>query len=333
MKTLAALLFPLIFLTSCDNSGADSYRTDRGQTWGTFYNITYRSDTDLSDSIRAVMASVDSSLSVFNASSLLARINRGETAVADSLFAEVFTESQRISALSGGRFDPTVMPLVELWGFGPASTDTEPTRQQIDSALLSVGIGRCSLDPATLTLKRPSAATTFDFSAIAKGYGCDLVARMLRRNGCTDYLIEIGGEIALSGLNPQGEEWRVQIDAPVESKTDMAHNRAAMISITGCGIASSGNYRNYRDTGSGKRIGHTISPLTGLPVASELLAVTVIAPTTMTADALATACMAMPRSEATAMIESLDSVEALFIAPGSGATYSISTTSGFPAIW
>ncbi len=332
-STIAILLTLLLAATACTRPAADGYRTARGQTWGTFYNITYRSDTDLADSIQATMAQIDASLSTFNATSLVSRINRGETAVADTLFAEVFAESQRISKLSAGMFDPTVMPLVNLWGFGPAEAGSEPTEAQIDSALATVGIGRCRLDSATMTVERPTPATTFDFSAIAKGYGCDRVARMLRRNGCTDYLVEIGGEITLSGVNPQGEQWRVQIDAPVESKSDPSHTRAAMISATDCGIASSGNYRNYRDTDSGTRIGHTISPLTGRPAASQLLAVTVIAPTTMKADALATACMAMPRADAAAMIESIDGVEALFIAPGRNGAYSMSTTAGFPQIW
>lgn len=328
MRRLLAILLPAaLLLGACSRS--ETYRTASGTTWGTLYNITYRSSTDLTDSITAVMQTVDNSLSAFNQESALWRVNHGDTLACDSMMRRVIACARRVTGLSGGCYDPTVMPLVNLWGFGPeGQVDHEPSQEQIDSALVAVGFAGCRINPdGSIHLKHPR--TQLDFSSVAKGLGCDLVAEMLRRNGVTDYMVEIGGEMALSGSNPHGEPWHVQIDAPVDGPV---HHRAAIAALTDCGVASSGNYRNYRDTGSG-RVGHTISPLTGHPADCELLAVTVKAPDCMTADALATACMAMPLDSARAMIASLGDVEALYILPGpSAGAYKIVATPGFPLV-
>lgn len=336
MPLLTVITISVIFGSCTPRS--ERYRFASGSTWGTFYNITYRSDRDLHDSIRAVMAQVDSSLSMFNPRSVVSAVNARRTSEVDHLFADVFTQSVRVNRLSHGAFDPTVAPLVNIWGFGSKGDVTAPpTAARIDSLLRGVGIHRCTLDTAAsgvIRVSMPSATTAFDFSAIAKGYGCDLVARMLRRNGCSDYLVEIGGEVALSGTNDRGEKWRLQIDAPVENRAG-EHRRAAMVQLTGCGVASSGNYRNYRSDSSGTRYGHTISPVTGRPYRTELLAVTVIAPTTMEADALATAAMSMTVDEAREMIDSLPSAEALFItAPSQAASghFTLRHTKGFPRL-
>lgn len=313
-------------ITGCD--GMASYRKCEGAVWATSYHITYRSDRNLDDSIMSVMRMVENSLSPFSDSSLVSRINRGETDVADSLFCRVFLVSQDINRRSGGVFDPTVAPLVNLWGFGYRNNGGEPTAAQIDSARALVGIQQCHLN-GNRVVKR-GVLTEFDFSAITKGYGCDIIGEMLQRNGCSDFLIEIGGEVVASGSNLQGEKWRIMVDAPVESDTAVVHSRLAVIAVTDCGVATSGNYRNYRNTGSGK-VWHTISPLTGYPARSETLSATVVAKDAMTADALATACMAMPVDSALAMIKTMPGTEALIVT-ASGSGYSLHTTPGFPEL-
>lgn len=321
MKKLTFLIeVTAILFTSC--SGGPRYRKASGKTWGTFYHITYKADRDLDDSIKAVMEAVDMSLSPFREGSVIDRINKGQSDDVDLMFTTVFNRSKDINRVSGGLFDPTVAPLVNLWGFGYKDGDKEPDDEAIAQALTLVGIESCSIVDGKIVKK--NKGTEFNFSAIAKGYGCDCVAAMLRRNGCIDYLVEIGGEIALSGYNRHGEKWHVQVDAPVEG---LVHKRAAVIHLTDCGVASSGNYRNYRETGEG-RVGHTISPKTGRPYATSLLGVTIIAPDCMTADGLATACMAMNLEDATKMIDSLPRVNALFITEGD----KMITTSGFPTL-
>ena len=154
--------------------------------------------------------------------------------------------------------------------------------------------------------------TSFNFSAVTKGFACDLIADMLQRNGATDLMVEIGGEIAIRGYNPEGKEWRIQIDAPVESQTPV-HTSAGMSRITDAGMATSGNYRNFHDTRRYGRIGHTIDPTTGMPIRTDVASATVIAPTAALADAWATACMTATADSAIAMIDRQPNVECLLV--------------------
>lgn len=301
------------------------YRSAEGAVWNTTFHITYLSDRDMRDSIITVMKRVETSLSPFDSGSLISRINSGEGMETDSLIVRILAESHRIHRLSGGAFDPTVAPLVNLWGFGYRPGDPEPSQMDIDSLLEFVGIDSCFIiDRGLMAKKRPS--TEFNFSAITKGYGCDLVGEMLERNGIKDYMVEIGGEIAMSGRNPRGEKWHIMVDAPVEGDSVPVHERLAVVELTDCGVATSGNYRNYRETAAGK-VWHTISPQTGRPALTDLLSATVIAPTCMTADALATSCMAMSGDSALRMIENIPGCEALLVT-----SEGVMTTRGFPVL-
>lgn len=329
-KSLPNIILSIILLylvsTSCSDS---SYRKCEGAIWATTYHITYKSNRVLDDSILSVLQRVEMSLSPFADNSLVTRINNNATDETDSLFRRIFSASQQISAQSRGAFDPTVAPLVNLWGFGYRNTGTEPDEASIDSALALVGILECHIDDSGCLHKRASH-TEFNFSAITKGYACDLVGEMLKRNGCNDYMVEIGGEVAISGVNPRGDKWRIMIDAPIESDTAVVHKRMAVIEISDCGVATSGNYRNFRTSAKGKSW-HTISPSTGRPAETATLSVTIIAPNTMLADAYATACMAMPTDSATKFISAIPDVEALLVTTDS-AGYVMLPTPGFPAI-
>lgn len=303
-----------------------------GAVWHTSYHITYCASRPLDDSILSALSDVDFSLSAFNPRSIVSSVNAGKPVKVDSLFCEVFECAGRINELSGGCFDPTVAPLVNLWGFGfEAAPASEPTQEMIDSVLPLVGMAGCRVTP-DMRVEKAHPLTRFDFSSIAKGYACDYVARMLRRNGCTDFMVEIGGEICLGGKSPKGKEWRIQIDAPEirDDGTDI-HSRMLTVNITDCGIATSGNYRNYRDTPSHGRVGHTISPLTGLPFISSTLSASIIAPDAVTADALATAVMAMPTEDALEMLGKLDDVAALLVTvdPDTG-KWTLIPTGDFP---
>lgn len=322
---------PLIYiifliLTSCN----ENYYNFSGYTWGTTYNITYKADRNLEDSITAAMRQIDSSLSMFNSSSTVAHINAGTDMHADSMLAEVLNLSRRIYRLSNGAFDPTVAPLVELWGFGSHKAVSAPDSAAVLAVLARVGLDKCHIVDGVVRMDADSMR--LDFSAIAKGYGVEQVGRLLRRNGCRDFMVEIGGEIAVSGLNPHGQPWRIQIDAPVaDSCGRILHDRLTVVELTDAAIATSGNYRNYRDLADGSRIGHTISTATGYPVATGTLSVSVIAPDCATADALATAAMALPYPRAHAMIDSLPNTEALFVTASSDGMR-IHATNGFPTL-
>lgn len=207
-RMLIYTLIPL--LTSCANRNYEN----SGAVWGTSYRIVYTADRELGDSIVSVMSDVENELSMFKTSSTVSRINHGEDIEVGTMFAEVFGLSQEISRMSGGAFDPTVGPLTELWGFGTKHTDSLalPSDSIIEVTLPLVGIRDCSIENNHVIKKHPQ--TTFDFSSIAKGYGVDAIAGMLERNGCNNYLVEIGGEVRTAGVNRNGKSWHIQIDAP-----------------------------------------------------------------------------------------------------------------------
>lgn len=295
---------------------AERWHTNEGSVWNTTFRITYEAKADLSDSIAAVMREVELSLSPFNPMSRISLVNRGESDKADSLILRVFEVSQAVCSISGGRFDPTVSPLVNLWGFGyegkrGAEDSSMPSPERIDSALALVGLRDCSIDDS-LNIVRKAPGTTFNFSAVTKGFGCDRVGEMLRRNGAENYMVEIGGELALAGCNPRGDKWHIQVDAPVEDR-GASHTPLLTIEVTDRGVASSGNYRNFRTDSTGKRLGHTIDPVSGMPFSGDVVAATVVAHDCATADALATACMASASAEAASAVEAIPGASALLV--------------------
>lgn len=329
ISTILTSIYGLFIFASCSDSN-QQYKIE-GVVWNTQYHITYMAPKTLDDSIQPVLRKVELSLSPFCPNSLITRINNGEDVEVDSMLATVFETSKQVNQWSGGAFDPSVSPLINLWGFGYKNYGTPPTQSQIDSALMFVGIDSCFIVDNRIKKKHPR--TEFNFSAITKGYGCDMTASMMRRNGCNDFMIEIGGDMAIAGKNPQGKPWRVMIDAPIDNDTSITHSSAAIIEVSDCGIATSGNYRNFRKDKNGKKTGHTINPKTGHPVITSTLSATVIASNAMMADALATACMAMPHSEALKMIEAIPSTSAMLITADSiSGQWNIATTSQFPRV-
>ena len=261
--------------------------------WNTLYHISFNGPEELKDSVLPVLNELNASLSVFDEGSLVSRLNRSDSIVADRHLVKVYCKSKEINKISRGMFDPTVSPLIDAWGFGIGHTPSADTLA-IDSILQFVGIYKTS--SAGEIIYKKDKRIRFNFSAIAKGYGCDQVGEMFRRNGVEDYMVEIGGEIALSGKSPSGNDWKISIDAPVEG-VNPGQESALVISVTDVGIATSGNYRNFRRE-NGVTLGHTISPLNGRPFISEILSTTVVASNSMEADALATACMASAEKEA-----------------------------------
>ena len=293
--SIGLLLFSTGFLTSCQN---EAYQSCEGGVWNTLYHITYKGPKELADSVTKELETIGKSLNVFDTTSLVAKLNRQQGILADEHLYAVYEGSRKINKISRGRFDPTLSPLITAWGFGIGHAATADTTAN-DSILHFVGIDKTHLEGNEIV--KEDIRTQFNFSAIAKGYGCDAIGRMFRRNGVEDYLVEIGGEISLSGVSPQGGLWKISIDAPTEDENP-EHASAIVIALTDKGIATSGNYRNYRIE-NGAKLAHTISAVTGRPYISEILSATVIAGNCMEADALATACMASLPDEALLMLE------------------------------
>ncbi len=297
--TLLPGLFTLLFLlpmlfSACGGNNkksenqSDGYAKAEGMIWNTTYHLTFRGPESLADSALRVLEEVGRSLNVFDTTSLVSRVNRGNSVPVNTDFLRVYVMSKRVNKISGGAFDPTLGPLIAAWGFGPGHKATADTART-DSLLALCGIQKTRLSHYALVKENP--AISFNFSAIAKGFGCDRVAEMLTENGVKDYLVEIGGEIRAAGVSPSGGDWRVSVDRPVHGASADSRESACIVAFTDMGMATSGNYRNFHKDGS-RIYGHTISSKTGRPVQTDVISATVLASTAMEADALATAFMA-----------------------------------------
>lgn len=286
------------------------YQHSRGFVFGTTYSITYQCDSDLTYSIEAELKKVDSSLSPFNPQSVISAVNRNEPVTVDGMFAEVFNMAEKISADTDGAFDITVAPLVNEWGFG-FKKGVEPTREVIDSLRSIIGYQKVSLT-ADKHIRKADPRIMLDCSAIAKGYGCDVVARLMRHLGVANFMIEIGGEIVTSGVNEKRLPWKIGVTKPTDDSLSVNQEIQTVLNVTDKAMATSGNYRNFYYKG-GKKYAHTIDPKTGYPVQHNILSSTVLASNCATADAYATSFMVMGLDKAKDVLKRHPELMAYFI--------------------
>ena len=265
------------------------YQHDKGQVFGTFYHITYQNDTSLNNDILAELAKVDSALSMFNDKSIISRINRGEDVKTNEMFDTVFNLAENIADNTNGAFDITVAPLVNAWGFG-FKTGNPPTKAAIDSLRSIVGYKKVALRNNRITKTDPRVM--LDCSAIAKGYGCDVVAHLLQRHGIENYMVEIGGEVVTHGISEKRLPWKIGVTKPTDDSLAVDKELQTVLNVKNMAMATSGNYRNFYYK-NGKKYAHTIDPKTGYPVQHNILSATVLAKHCAEADAYATSFMAM----------------------------------------
>jgi len=317
LLSLVAIVW--LFRQSNEEDAAQNQVTFSGQTMGTVYNIKY-----LDDEGRSFKNSIDSLLEVYNQSlnhylseSEISKFGKEDTFYFDlPYFYPVLKRSQEISAITGGAYDPTIAPLVDAWGFGPGGGEL-PDSLAVDSLLQLVDYTTIEFTKDYVSKTKPNVE--LNFSAIAKGYGVDVIADFLEEQGIENMMVEIGGEILCKGKNSKGEYWRIGIDDP-EQKGDMP----AIITLKDQAIATSGNYRNYyvRD---GKKYAHTIDPVTGYPVNHSVLSVSVLAEDCLTADAFATAFMVMGLEKSKKILEENDSLDAFIIYDNEGSIQTFQT--------
>ena len=309
LLTAVAAIIILFLLLSRGKMTDTTYQQDEGTVFGTIYHVKYLYPNNLKADIEAELHRVDASLSMFNPQSNVSRINRGETDEADEMLCEVLQLAFGVNQATGGAFDPTVAPLVNAWGFGFKSGNL-PDSMQVDSLLRLVGLSKIHLQDGRLTRENPLAI--LDFSAIAKGYGVDRAADVLRSKGIRNFMVEIGGEVVTEGVNDKGEAWRIGINKPNDDSTSTQSELQDVVSLSGAAIATSGNYRNFY-VKDGRKIAHTINPLTGYPAQADILSSTVIAPTCAEADAYATAFMVMGLERAKQVLQEQPHLGAYFI--------------------
>ena len=296
------------------------YVTDEGKVFGTYYHITYSYSHSIQQEIDKRLAMVDASLSPFNKRSIITAVNQNRDVRVDSMFRYVFNLAHEVSGNTNGAFDITVAPLVNAWGFGFEKKDSVNS-DQIRSHLQSVGYRKVSLSQSGRVMKQ-NPDTKLDCSAIAKGYGCDVVAGLFDELGIKNYLIEIGGEIVAKGENAKQQKWSIGINRPVDDSLMVDNKVAAVLELTDCGLATSGNYRRFYYK-NGKRYAHTIDPRTGYPVQHTLLSSTVIAKNCATADAYATAFMVLGIDSAKIVLANHPELEAYFIYSDSKGGYGV----------
>ena len=288
------------------------YQKDEGFIFGTVYHITYQNDNNLKQNIEAELEKVNKTFSTFDSTSIISLINQNKPVKINDMFAEIFDLSEEISTETEGAFDITVAPLVNVWGFGFKSGQ-KPTKEKIDSLRLLVGYNKVKLYENGVKKKNPKIM--LDCSAVAKGYGSDIVARYLREQGVKNFMVEIGGEIVTSGLSENRLPWKIGVTKPSDNKTDMNQEVETILNVTDKAMATSGNYRNFYYKG-GKKYAHTIDPKTGYPVQHSLLSATVLAKNCATADAYATSFMVMGVEKAEALLEKHPVLMAYFIYAG-----------------
>ncbi|MBC8376277.1 MAG: FAD:protein FMN transferase [FCB group bacterium] len=307
-----------------------------GSTMGTTYHIIITGRPIDAQERSAIATSVDSALLDFNRiystyedQSEISRFNRNESIhpipVSQKLL-QVVAAGQEFCMASDGAFDITVMPIVNFFGFGfKLGENRFPTVDEIDSWLQLTGCDKLEVGDSVLTKSDPRI--TIDLSAIAKGDGSDYIAKFLMDKGHKNIFVEIGGEIVVHGHNKEGELWKIGIDRPTfggSPGADLQH----VIQLTNKAIASSGDYRNYREV-EGKRISHTIDPRTGSPINHNLASVSVIANTCLLADGISTSVMVMGQEEGLSWLEAKDDVEGLLITREPDGSFKEYMTSGF----
>ena len=218
------------------------FQKNTGFVFGTIYNISYQSNENLQNEIEAELKKVDASLSTFNPNSIISKVNQNKSVKVNDMFAGVFNLAEHISAETDGAFDITVAPMVNAWGFGFKSGKM-PTDSQIDSLRSIVGFHKVKL--VNGRIKKDNPATMLDCSAIAKGYGCDVVARFLQEKGIKNYMVEIGGEIVTCGVNDQRMPWKIGVTKPTDDSLSVNEELQTVLNVTNKAMATSGNYRNF----------------------------------------------------------------------------------------
>lgn len=296
------LLFLVLILNACQQQ--DNYVRISGKTMGTTYNVTLEkkqlNPQQLQQKIDSRLARINQLMSTYIPDSELSLFNASESTECQKLSTETLFVTQnaiKVSQQTGGKFDVTLAPLIEIWGFDKKQTNNAiPSQQVIDEMLSQIGFQKINLQSDCVTKTLPHLS--MNFSAIAKGYAVDEIAQLVSANGAENYLVEIGGEVANRGVNAKGAPWRIAIES-AETAQRSIHR---VLAPKGLGMATSGSYRNYFEK-EGKRFSHTIDPTTGYPITHNLASVTVLHPQTMMADAIATAMMVMGPEESLAFAE------------------------------
>ena len=310
-KHILLFLFTIL-LISCKSSSKEAeltYYQESGEIFHTTFHIKYEYDRSVSEEIMEALQRFDDSLNPFKENSIIGKVNNNVPVKLDSMFLKVFNKSMEVARITDGKFDITASPFINAWGFGFKDMDNV-TKEKIDSMKPFVGYNKIRIENGEIIKDDPRVQ--INTSGISKGYSCDVVAYMLQELGIKNYMVEIGGEITMKGVTEKANCWRLGIDKPPDDSTAMRRELQIILSICDKAVATSGNYRNYYMK-DGVKYSHTIDPLTGYPSEQNILGATIIADDCMTADAYATAFMAMGLDKSVGVAHKIPGLHYYFI--------------------
>lgn len=339
-KTLAALVgfSLLVLLPYLRTQRAPQDYAFGGLTMGTTYNVriaqsrlSERSVHKLQAGVEALLVEINRQMSTYDPDSVISQFNRHTNATPFAVpadFARVTAGALELAASTRGAFDPTVFPLVALWGFGPIpNPEHRPAPEAIAATLHEVGFTNVVVTPdGTLIKRHPNVQ--LDLNALAPGYAVDRMAQYLREQGCPDVFVELSGEVMASGNSAPGHPWRVAIETP-DFNAPVASSLYRRLDLSNRAIATSGDYRKFFEQ-EGQVFSHVLDPRHGYPVSNGVTSASVLAPDCMTADGAATALMVMGVEEGLRWIESQAGLEALVLVRNPDSTYAAFASSGFP---
>jgi len=285
--TLFYLVFLIVF-NSCKKE--INYTHLQGNALGTTFSIKYQNNTNYSQSIDSLFAVINNSLSTYHPNSIISKINKGDSIVTTDIhFEKVYVKAKRIFTETNGTFDPTVGNLVNAWGFGPGKEFKQLDSSTIKTLMKHVGFNKTKLQ--NHQIRKESQNVFFDFNAIAKGYAVDVMGLFFESKNITNYMVEIGGEMRVRGVNPNNTLWKVGVEKPL---TDGTRAIETTVQLNNQSMATSGNYRKFRIDKNGKKYVHTVNPKTGYTLQNDLLSASVISKIDCAdVDAYATAFMVM----------------------------------------
>ena len=325
-KTNAILLALLLsMLSAVSGCSKKEYYEENGIIFHTYFKIKYEADRSLREKIDSELEKFSLSLNPFHPNSVISKVNRNEDVNVDAWFARVFEKAAEVSQKTDGYFDITCAPLVNLWGFGFSRMDSV-TPAMVDSIREFVGYDKVRL--AGKKVVKDDPRILLNCSAIAKGFASDVIAEMLESEGVENYMVNIGGEIMMKGKNNKGNDWEIGISKPVDDSTGGDEEMEKIIRLSRKGaIATSGDYRNFYIK-DGKKYAHTINPHTGYPAEQKILSATVVADDCITADAYATAFMAMGLDSARRIGASIPGIDYFLIYAGENGSHLYECSNG-----
>ncbi len=323
-------LFPVlcllvnILLISCEQ--APRYYEVSGRLH-TPYHIKFEYTKPLDKEIDEQLRYFYRLFNAFDSTSVISQVNRNRDVRVDTLFRKVFLKALEVSANTDGAYDVTCAPLINLWGFGFDRKDSV-TPARIDSVRPFIGFRKVRLEGDRIVKDDPRLM--MNFSSLADGTVCDMIARMLEKRGVRNYLVEFGGEMRVKGVNPSGTEWRLGITKPTDDADGINQELEQIVCFPRpLGMATSGNYRNFYIK-DGRKYAHTIDPREGCPVQRDILSATIVAPDAMTADAYATAFMVLGSKEARSLCAKVPEIDYFIICADSiGGGYHTEYSEGF----